>query len=113
MNGKWFQVPGQNCPVALGNTPCETSLDSTKSLSTNPNCGDLEIQSSGLGWTSSGAVRNSSAGKMMCHPFRKVCVMENYEDRGGRNNSNHIALYILLILITLTLFVLILNQCIR
>ncbi len=79
----WFNVPGQFCPIAMGSIPCETNYDCTQKLNLlsaqNPACSQLTGPTTGLGWTDAGAVQNSAAGKVTCHPFRNVCTMENFE----------------------------------
>ena len=74
----WFKVPGQNCPVALGRTTCETNLDCENAATVEPSCSNLTTTGTGLGWTSDGAIRSSSAGMLTCDPFRKVCTMEAF-----------------------------------
>ena len=75
----WFTVPGQGCPVALG-ASCSVDLDCKEKAKLYPSCQGLLTGGQGLGWTSSGAVRSSSAGDLRCDPYRKVCTMESYEE---------------------------------
>ena len=76
----WFRVPGQGCPVALAQIPCNSTLDCTQAAARYPSCQSLlPYQTAGLSWTG-GGVAGSAAGSLTCDPFRKVCDMhEKYE----------------------------------
>lgn len=77
----WFRVPGQGCPVALAQIPCNSTLDCTRAAAQYPSCSSLlPYQTSGLAWTS-GGISSSVAGSLRCDPFRRVCGMqEKYEE---------------------------------
>ena len=73
----WFNVPGQGCPISLGNYPCETALDCTNYLNqlsnTYPQCRSLQGSNFSPNY---GAITG-----MTCNPFTRTCQMqENYNN---------------------------------
>ena len=72
----WFKVPGQGCPISLGDYPCETALDCRyylNNLSINyPECRYLQDNNFNLNY---GSIKG-----MTCNPFTRRCqIQENYE----------------------------------
>jgi len=99
----WFNVSGQDCPVALGNFKCDTNSDCVEYAQQYSQCSSLSTTGTGLGWTDSGAVRSSRAGNLTCHPYRKVCEM--YTNDRCTAQSSGIS-YISIILLVVALLIL-------
>jgi len=62
----WFQVPGQGSPMGMGILPCENNFDCQNHTT---------LKNGSVPWTT-GKISSSSAGNLVCDPFRKKCVMK-------------------------------------
>jgi len=82
MSEKWFNVPGQNCPVALGGVPCNSNIDCE--IAVNELCPVLN--NGPVPWTT-GKIASSSAGNIRCDPFRNVCSMYEKFDFEKENEN--------------------------
>jgi len=111
----WFNVPGQFCPIALGNVSCETNYDCSQKLQTmslqNSSCSQLTGPTTGLGWTDAGAVWNSSAGNVKCDPFRKVCTVENFEVTKNKDFWAYTSIVLAVAIISILLILFFTHKC--
>jgi len=94
----WFNVSGQDCPIAIESIRCETNLDCSKYIQNKTSCKNLNTTGTGLGWVSNKAIRSSRAGNLTCNPIRGVCEMYTNEEKPQVMNY-FTSIYIVLLLI--------------